>query len=297
MTAEKQERILVIRLSALGDVVRTMPHIEKIRAHHPRAHITFLTTPPFAPLMKDSPFLDAVWALPRAPYWDVRYWWRFARALRAQAFDCVYDLQRNDRMRYASRFAPRALRRRWYGLKGGGVPYGDALDLDSQPLPAAGDISWLAADTARYGLPAPYVLVVPGCAPQHLHKRWPAPHYADLCTRLAARGLTPVLVGTAAERGVIDSITAAAPAAVSLCGQTDYAEIASLARGAAGAVGNDTGPMHLIAAVCPVLVLFSGRTNPEQSAPFGAVVRTLQSPDISGITVDAAEAALSSVLR
>src|SRR3546814_1785490 len=126
-------------------------------------------------------------------------------------------------------------------------------------------LSFLAADTGRYGLPPRYALLVPGGAPHRPAKRWPAAAFAELANHLAGRGITPVLIGQRAEQQAIDAITDACPAAVSLLGQTSIAELATLARGAALAVGNDTGPMHTPAAAgCPPPVLYSAESDPRK---------------------------------
>ncbi|MDY0009623.1 MAG: glycosyltransferase family 9 protein, partial [Bdellovibrionales bacterium] len=91
--------------------------------------------------------------------------------------------------------------------------------------------------------------------------------------------------GTEAERGTINQIKSAAPESIDLCGQTSFVEIGTLARHAAVAIGNDTGPMHMIGIMnCPVVSLFSGVTSPEKSRPAGRYVETLQAQNIADIT-------------
>jgi ADP-heptose:LPS heptosyltransferase len=117
-----------------------------------------------------------------------------------------------------------------------------------------------------------------------------------LARRLSAIGTTPLLIGAAAERVELAAIAAAAPGTRDLCGQTSFLEIVALARGARLAVGNDTGPMHLIAATgCPTVVLFSHASDPALCAPrrpdgFGVVV--LRRPDLAGLMPDEVLAAL-----
>ena len=72
-----------------------------------------------------------------------------------------------------------------------------------------------------------------------------------------------------------------APEALDLTGQTSLPQIAVLARSAAAAIGNDTGPMHLIAATgCPCLAIFSKQSDPVKHAPRGEKVMVLQSQDL-----------------
>ena len=96
-----------------------------------------------------------------------------------------------------------------------------------------------------------------------------------------------MLIGTKAEAEALDSIAARVPAAINLCGKTSIAQLATLARNATLAVGNDTGPMHIIAASnCPSTVLFSHASDPKRSAPVGDTVTILRERDLSHLSVD-----------
>lgn len=281
----KNNKILVIRLSALGDIVRNFPVMQAIRAHYAHAHIVFLTTPPFKFIMAESPYFDDIWTIDRWSWRQTFQWLRFAKRLRSQNFLHVYDLQRNDRARIMSYLVPSALRKNWYGKKGSPhIPVFGELRYEDIPAPGHIDTSWLGSSIEKYQLPTHYALLVPGCSPKHLYKRWPVQHYVKTVNNLHAVGIASVLIGSAAEKDVLDDIMRLAPSAINLCGQTNLPEIAELARHAQIAIGNDTGPMHIVGIVgCPVLSLFSGATNPERSKPIGQNVITLQSPDIADI--------------
>jgi ADP-heptose:LPS heptosyltransferase len=103
-----------------------------------------------------------------------------------------------------------------------------------------------------------------------------------------------VLIGGPAEADVLAAIAAACPDARNLCGRTDFGQIADLARGAVAAVGNDTGPMHLIAATgCPTLTLFSDESDPARCAPRGRATMVLRRPALPDLPVDAVVRALA----
>ena len=93
----ERPRILVIKLAALGDFVQAFGPFAAIRAHHPDAAITLLTTPPYADLARRSPWFDAVWSEGRPSWRDPAGWWRLARRLRGAGFARVYDLQTSRR--------------------------------------------------------------------------------------------------------------------------------------------------------------------------------------------------------
>lgn len=259
--------------------------MQALRAHYKNSRIVFLTTPAFKPLLASSPWCDEIWTVNRWSWMQAFKWIGFARALRAQNFAHVYDLQRNDRARIMSYLAPRPLQQKWYGKKGSPhIPTFGELRYEDIPMPGQIDTSWLTADIVKYQLPARYAMLVPGCSPGHPYKRWPAAHYARTVHHLHSLGIASILIGTEAEKAVLDEIIRLAPSAINLYGRTSLYEIAEIARQAQIAVGNDTGPMHIAGIVgCPVIALFSGKTSPERSQPLGQTVVTLQAQHIADI--------------
>jgi ADP-heptose:LPS heptosyltransferase len=302
-TSVTAENILVIKLSALGNVVLSLGPFAAIRAHHPRARITLLTTPPYAGWLARAPWFDRVWADGRPPWWALP---ALARRLRGAGFTRVYDLQTSGRSSRYLRLFPRQARPEWSGIARGASHPDRRDDRDRQhdidrqfaQLAQAGvtercppDLSWATADLAPFGLPARFALLVPGSSAHRPGKRWPVARYAALAEALAGRGLAPVVLGSAGEAALARAI----PAARDLTGRTDFDQLAALGRAAALAVGNDTGPMHLLAAAgCPSLVLFSGESDPALCAPRGPDVTVLQRPLLSALTPEEVLAALLS---
>ena len=302
-------RILVIKLGALGDVILALGPFAAIRRHHPDAHITLLTTPAFAGLLESSPYFDEIWAETRVPLWNPAGWLALRRQLRGGAFERVYDLQTSDRSGWYFRLMGPGRRPEWSGIAPGcSHPHANprrdfmhSIERQNEQLAMAGidtvpdaDLSWMAVDVSRFGLRDRYVLLVPGGAPHRPAKRWPADRYAALATDLAADGIQPVILGTAAEADVARVIAGVCPGVCDLTGGTTIPDIAGLARRAAGAVGNDTGPMHLIAAAgCPSVTLFSADSDPALTAPRGPAVTVLRATELAALTVESVEAALS----
>lgn len=108
-----------------------------------------------------------------------------------------------------------------------------------------------------------------------------------------------MLVGTQDEADVFSAISALCPGVKQLLGQTSFAELAALGREAACAIGNDTGPMHLIAySGCPSLMLFSQASlPPEQCAPRIANCRALFEPQLCDLSPEAVIAQLSKFIQ
>jgi len=295
--------ILIIRHGALGDMIQSLGPFEAIRRHHADARITLLTTAPFAALAEACPWIDEVWLDPRPGWRQPAAWLALRRRLSSRRFERVYDLQTSGRSSLYFHLFPRRHRPQWSGIAVGGShfhanPHRDhmhTLDRQRDQLRLAGidtvpapDLSWFDADIAAFALPADFALLVPGGSAHRPGKRWPASAYAALCGRLDAHGLTPVLLGGPDEAGLAAEIAAQAGVPVrDLSGRTDFAAIATLARAARVAVGNDTGPMHIVAAAgCPSVVLFSDESEPRLCAPRGRAVRVLQQPRLADLAAD-----------
>jgi ADP-heptose:LPS heptosyltransferase len=97
-----------------------------------------------------------------------------------------------------------------------------------------------------------------------------------------------VVIGTAPEQPLAAAALEGVRGSIDLTGSTNFAQLSSLARAATFAVGNDTGPMHLIASAgCPAIVLFSRDSDPALCAPRGARVSVLCRPDLGQLEVAA----------
>lgn len=291
-------RVLVIKLGALGDFVQAMGPFQAIRRALPEAEITLLTTKPFAPLAERSGWFDAVW-LDERPR-GLAGFRALRRRLRGGRFDMVFDLQTSDRSSlYWQLMRPGAPYLSGIA-RGASHPHANpqrdsmhTLDRQREQLAMAGiaevpppDAGWMQADLSAFALPDRYGLIVPGGSPDRADKRWPAERFGALASAWAAAGLTPVLVGTAADADWTGAAAALCPAARDLTGATDLFQLAGLARGAALAVGNDTGPMHLAAvAGCRCVVLYSAASDPALCGQRGPDVTILRETALSDLSV------------
>lgn len=287
MQTSKEEnpikRILIIKLSALGDFIQALGPMKAIRKHHPEAHITLLTTKPFIDLANASGYFNAIQIDPRPKWNQLPKWISLRNQLNAGQYDRVYDLQNNDRTGFYFKLFKQ--KPEWVGIAPGAShrntspqrTAGLAFEGHVQTLGLAGikninidKLDWIEADTSQFNLQNPYILIIPGSAANRPEKRWPVSNYIILCQMLVDKGYQPVILGTDAEKDITQKITDETPNALNLTGQTSLFQIAILARNAKGAIGNDTGPMHVIAPTgCPTLTLFSQHSNPKRHAPKG----------------------------
>lgn len=316
------KKVLVIKLGALGDFVLALAAMKKIREAHPRAKITLLTTPPFEALAKLSPYFNTVETDGRpSDFGDLT---ALLGRLRKARYDRVYDLQTNSRTNWYFQ-ALRPFAPQWSGIAAGcSLPqrgkaryhmhtlerHADQLkqagiwpDAPTEPGGApAPDLSWILRrikeprPVAGAPAPRPYVLLVPGGSAHRPEKRWPVESYAQLAALLKARGLDIVIIGGPQESAMARQIQKAVGQARDLTGRTDFAQLAVLGAKAALAVGNDTGPTHLLAAAgAPTIALFSDASDPELCGPRGHVA-VIRSPDLKALPVSTVASAAISLL-
>lgn len=303
---EMGERILIIKLGALGDFVQALGPIAAIRRHHESkpggASLVLLTSKPYADLAHATGLFDEVWIDEERPKaWQIGRVRRLRQKLKAGNFTRVYDLQTSDRSSFYFHILGPGKRPEWSGVaRGCSHPHDNAqrnfmhtIDRQKDQLAKAGvtdvglsDLSFAKKDVSAFGIEKPFALLVPGGAPHRPAKRWPVERFVELANRLYAAGVTPVLLGARAEQAITTLIEHDAPGTVNLCAKTDFIDIAVLARGAALAVGNDTGPMHMITlAGCPSVVVYSFESDPALCAQRGPRVEILRKESLGELLV------------
>jgi len=304
------KRILVIKLSALGDFIQALGPMAAIRRHHRDDHVTLLTTAPFARLAEQSGYFDRVEIDRRSQPLDVRGWLGLRRTLRDGGFDRVYDLQTSQRSSFYARLWWPGTRPEWSGIApDASHPHANLLrnpqhtitkqaeqlmmaGIHPVPLPSLPrEDGTLPAELSGHR----FALLIPGSSPRHSGKRWPAQRYGELARALTERGLLPVVLGGKDEHALAEAIRRGAPATLDLTGRTELADLVSLARAATIAIGNDTGTSH-IAAGAPLVALFSGESDPARCAPRGAKVTVLRRAPLADLALAPVLAAVDMAL-
>ncbi|GAB6966966.1 glycosyltransferase family 9 protein [Komagataeibacter kakiaceti JCM 25156] len=298
-------RILVIRLGALGDFVQSFAPFAAIRAHHPHDEVDLMTQRAFAGLGAHAPWFDHVRIDSRPGWHDLPAMMALRRCLRS--YDFIYDLQTSRR---STRYFHLSGMKAWSGIGRGALARHDSPQRRSMhnsrrqhdqlrhaglggelPVP---DLTWLAGGGPV--LDGPYGVLVPGASLRHPAKRWPVERYAALAGRMRARGIRPVVVGGKAESPLAAIIGQSCPDALDLTGRTSLLELGGVIARAACVVGNDTGPMHMAAALgVPSTVLFCAASNPALNAPVGRYagqVRVIYVHDLATLRVDRVAAML-----
>lgn len=302
-----QQRILVIKLGALGDFVQATAAFAAIREHHPQAHISLLTSPAMRPMLNGLPWFDAILFDLRRPFWHLTALYKLYHQL--QGWDCIYDLQTNQRSNWYYKLAATP---KWSGIATGcSHPHRNpkrndmhTLDRLADQLNDAGitmqqmpDVSYLYEKFEPRGLTlSKTVALVPGGAAHRPGKRWP--HFAELIEMLHAQGYSCALVGGPAEADLLAQL-ATATGATNLCGQTSFGQLVSLFQQVLGVVGNDTGPMHLAVAsqMRAGVVLFGAESNPSLCAPRHPRLEIMHHATLSDLSAEAVLATLMQQIK
>jgi heptosyltransferase-2 len=287
-------RLLVVAPNWIGDALLAQPLLALLRARHPGATIDALAPAWTAPVLGRMPEIAGV--LPtRFEHGELALGerWRLGRSLRG-TYDAAWVLPNSLKSALVPFFAGipkrvgflgeqrRVLLNVVHRLDKDRLPlmadrYAQLAVAPGEPVPHPLPRTHLAIDAAnrdaamaRLGLDAsrPIVAFCPG-AEYGPAKRWPAEHFAALAVRLSAEGRQVWLFGSAKDAPVAEAILAAAPdaAITNLCGRTDLATAIDLMSLAGTVVANDSGLMHVAAAIGRPLVALYGSSSPTHTPP------------------------------
>lgn len=294
-------RALIVRVSAIGDVVHTLPALAALT----RAgwEVDWLVEPLARPIVEGNPLVSRAIPAPRARRLNVAAALATRRQLRERGYDVALDLQglwksaawtRLARARRAiglaadSRREPSSavLVRERVSTDARVVHVIDvhlsvlsalgiaALGLRSFPLPAAPQ----AAPAVDAGLAAlggaRFAILNPGGGWES--KLWPAESFGALARAVRERGLVPLVTWGPGEEGLADRVVGGSGGAAVRCFPTSLLEFVELARRARVVVAADTGPLHLACAVGTPVVGLYGPTDPARNGPWSAADVTVR---------------------
>ncbi len=283
-----ENSILVVRMSSVGDIVLTEPVTAALRSAYPHARIGFAVKRKYVDLVASNPAVDTVHILEDTTLSALK---RLCREVRAEGYSAVVDLHRNARSfvltacsraslatAYRKRELSDSLRVRFAHR-----PFRVSRMLVERYLDALAplglrpeyrkpvfhlsptDTEWASHHLDGLGLaPGAYAAVVPGAL--WPTKRWPPERFAAVSKTLVTEfDLRVLLLGSPSERQLCDEIAREAGAGVLVAaGETDLGQMAALIKSARLFVGNDSGPMHIAAALATPTVAIFGPTDPRQ---------------------------------
>ncbi|HEY3856509.1 MAG TPA: lipopolysaccharide heptosyltransferase II [Verrucomicrobiae bacterium] len=302
-------KILILKPSSLGDVIHALPVLRLLKCHWPKSDIYWWLDDGLIPLLEKDPDLAGIFPFHRRRWFVPIRWPEILSsvvAMRNQQFDLAIDLQglaRSgmfawlanakltvglDNIREGSREGARG----FYDLTPPrAAANSHAVDryLAVLPLlnvPVHWNFDWLPPRSAavqsmndkwapgRQG--ARWIVLIPGA--RWDNKRWPVGNFVDLAKRLQEiPALRLVVLGSKSERGLGEKISATVPDfCLNLAGETSLDEMIEWIRQSRLVITNDTGPMHVAAAVGRPIISIFGPTEPSNTGPYGQLQNVMQ---------------------
>jgi heptosyltransferase II len=284
-------RILIVAPQWIGDCVMAEPFIARLRHEHPAAFIAAMSLKHISPVLRAMPHVDEVIELPFAHgklQWNERR--ALAQQLAARHFSVAYILPNSfkaalvpwlagiprrvgytgeSRLGLLTERLPnpkekRPLMTTYYASLGGPV---DEHSPFAQPCLRAEPARRLTA-CAMHGihLELPYIVLAPG-AEYGPAKLWPIAHFRQLAEMAATQQFATLVMGGPKDAGLGEEISAGLPLTHNLCGETTLDDAIAILSGAEGAVCNDSGLMHIAAALRVATVGIYGSTSPHHTPP------------------------------
>jgi len=290
----QEEKILIIKLSAIGDVVLIVPSLRAIRKRFPKAHLTLLVGRDSFELVQHCPYIDDLIVYdPVRKERKRKDRLRFSSTLRRIGFDRVIDLQNNKTSQWLSYFS---LAPKRYGFRRGKLKFlvnhsindpgpmpplkhqgfllslldihdmDETLELWPQPKDNAFVETllrqeWLTGNETLIGMNL-------GGSPQWETKQWPISYMAELCDRLAQDKIRVVLTGSEMNRPQLQELLSKVKTKpVVAVGKTTLPQLAALIQRCRVFVTVDSAPMHIAASVGTPIVTFFGPTDPLRHFP------------------------------
>jgi heptosyltransferase-1 len=293
-------KILVIKPSSLGDVIHALPFLNALKETFPDSRIDWVISRNIKDILEDSPLINSLIVLDKDSWKRIRNIpktlaeiSKLRKALKAKHYDIVVDLQGLLRSGLISLSAPSTMKIGFADAREGSrFCYDRKISIDKnihavdKCLAAAEAIGAkinrvkfpLHVDTAAkkivkrlLGNIKDYIVIVPSA--RWATKRWPAHNFAKLISNTAA---PCVITGTKSDNKIamkiLDNLSDKRNKSgkiINLCGKTGLKELTALIAGAKAVVTNDSGPMHIAAALKKPVIAVFGPTAPERTGPYG----------------------------
>jgi 3-deoxy-D-manno-octulosonic-acid transferase/heptosyltransferase-1 len=302
-------KILIVKLSAIGDVLHTLPALTALRRHYPHAQIDWLVEEAAADLVQEHAalnrvlvwrrrefiqllksgklatsgglFMDLLFALRRTRYDLVidfqallksSLWIFLARGRRKAGFDQGMEHSENSHLFLNERIPPVSME--MHALDRGLALLQSLGIPDMQvvyDLPIGAEEERTAEELLKEsGVPLNHPFIAINPVAKWPTKLWTARRFGELAGRLLQKGFQVVFTGSGEDRPLLDDMTGTLGSSVGrLDGRTRLKVLAAVYRLAGAVVSTDTGPMHLAAAVGTPVVALFGPTAPWRTGPYG----------------------------
>lgn len=290
-----QAKVLVIKPSSLGDIVHSLAFLAAIKGRYPHIELQWVVARGFEGILEGHPLIKKLWVINKDEWKNLSKIQTtlsglrgLFRGLKAERFDYVIDLQGLLRSGIITRAANAPIRIGFKEAREGSTVFythrvrvGRDLHAVDKYLKVA---AFLGCEIKDISFPFPppgqfdksiyplnkdfgkYAVLVPGA--RWKTKRWPARSFGELA---AALPIESVVIGSRADMHIADEIVAlSGNKAVSLAGKTGLKDLIEVIRCASFMVCNDTGPMHIAAALGVHIFALFGPSSPVRTGPYGA---------------------------
>ena len=295
------KKILVIKHGSLGDIISSTSVINDIKNHYKNSKIFILTTDKYKFFFSNSLFFDKILIDNRSSFFSILI---MIKKIINLKFDLIIDLQNSQRTSFY------ALLFRLFSkikINGTGFFSSHRYKYSSNNLPSVINglsnqieimginttrkifIDWLNDQSFDFNnLPNKnFFIINPGCSKKNNQKRWPADNYAEVCSFLLSKNILPIVIGLNEDVDAIKKIAQKESNILNLQNKSSLSVILQLSLKAIGAISNDTGPAHLIAASgCKIHLILSNFSNTKTVIPQGTNVTFTQKNNIKDISVD-----------
>ena len=288
-------KILVIKPSSLGDVIHALPFLSAVKERFPDSEIDWVISKNLRTILEGHPMIHELLILNKDEWKSFRNIPRTAaeisalnRRLKSEHYDIVVDLQGLLRSGLIAFSASATQKVGFYDAREGSSFFYDnkvsvngsvhAVDKCLEVARAIGvpvnkvKFPIQSARDARkkvrelLGKIEDYIVVIPSA--RWITKRWPAENFASLISKIS---MPCVIAGSSADKEIAQKIIdlSSGNAVIDLCGRTDLKELTALIEGARIIVTNDSGPMHIAAALDKPTIAIFGPTDPVKTGPYG----------------------------
>ena len=287
-------KILIVKPSALGDIIHTLPVLAALNRRFPNAAIDWVVAKGLHTALENHPLIGKLWII------DKNKWKKIGliketfaeiaklrRELKAEKYDLTIDFQGLLRTGLITKFANSPIRIGFASAREGApLFYTDKVEADWENTHAVDRylklVEPLRCDTTPVAFPLPpfkedipllseiparFALIAPSAGKEA--NQWPAERFGKVA---AALDIPSVVIGDGKSREIADIVVAESNEnAVSVAGRTSIPELFALTKKAEFLICNDTGPMHIAAALnIPVCAVF-GPANPTRTGPYGDI--------------------------
>ena len=294
------KNILIIKHGSLGDIISATSALKDIREHYINDNIVILTTNKFKNFFLESPFVNNVLVDNRGGFVKSLI---IVNKIVKLKIDLIIDLQ-NSRRTSIYEFLFRIFT--FAEINGTGIfatkrykniysvlpPVVEGLSNQIEKLGIKTRrrpfLDWLMNKPFDWSQinSKKFMIINPGCSVDSDQKRWSEKNFTGICDFLFSRNILPILIGSLADQEPIDFIDTNAKNVINLCDKSPLNVVYQISKKAIGAISNDTGPAHLIAASgCRIHLVLSSFSNVHTVIPRGSNVTYTQKNNINEISV------------